>query len=63
MVIVGTSTMNQTQLDAYRSMYKAITKALDEIHNPGFNRTCGIDIVEHLNAVRAQAERCAPEDF
>jgi len=55
--------MTQKQLEGYRLMYKAIGKALNEIHNPGFNRACGCDIVEHLEAVRRIAERCAPEEW
>lgn len=55
--------MTNQQLEAYRLMHKALSKALDEIHNPGFNRTCGFDIVGHIEAVRAQAAQVAPEDF
>jgi hypothetical protein len=55
--------MTENQLEAYRLMHKALGKALDEIHNPGFNRVVGLDIVEHIEAVRKQAEQVAPEDF
>ena len=55
--------MTTQQLEAYRLMHKALSKALDEIHNPGFNRICGLDIVGHIEQVRTQAEAVAPEDF
>jgi len=55
--------MTDKQLEAYRLMYKALFKALDEIHNPGLHRTCGFDIVGHLEEVRKLAERVAPEEF
>lgn len=55
--------MNEQQLEAYRLMHKALAKALDEIHNPGFSRTCGFDVVGHIEEVRKQAERVAPENF
>lgn len=55
--------MTTQQLEAYRLMHKALSKALDEIHNPGFNRTCGFDIVGHIEEVQKQAARAAPEDF
>lgn len=55
--------MTEQQLEAYRLMHKALAKALDEIHNPGFNRTCGFDIVGHIEEVRKLAEQVAPQDF
>lgn len=55
--------MTTQQLEAYRLMYRALLKALDEIHNPGFSRTCGLDIVAHIEQVRKQAEAVAPEEF
>lgn len=55
--------MTQNQLEAYRLMHRALGKALDEIRNPGFNRACGFNIVEHIEAVRKQAEQVAPEEF
>lgn len=55
--------MTDLQLEAYRLMHKALGKALDEIHNPGFNRTCGFDIAGHIEQVRKQAEQVAPNEF
>ena len=55
--------MTDKQLEAYRLMHKALGKALDEIHNPGFNRVTGLDIVGHIEEVRKMAEHVAPEDF
>lgn len=55
--------MTQKQIEAYRLMHKALAKALDEIHNPGFNRTCGLDIVGHIEEVRKLTENVAPEEF
>jgi hypothetical protein len=55
--------MTEQQLEAYRLMYKALDKALSEIHNPGFNRVCGFDIVGHIEEVRKLAARVAPEEF
>ncbi len=55
--------MTAQQLDAYRLMHKALARALDEIHNPGFNRTCGMEIVGHIEQVRKFAEAVAPEEF
>lgn len=55
--------MTSHQLEAYRSMHKALGKALDEIHNPGFGRVTGLDIVGHIEAVRKQAAEATPEDF
>ena len=51
--------MTEQQLNAYRMMYTALGFALDEIHNPGFNRTCGVDIVEHIEVLRRQAKLVA----
>ncbi len=55
--------MTQQQLEVYRAMYKALNWALDEIHNPGFNRICGLNIVEYLELVRKRAELAAPEEW
>lgn len=55
--------MTDLQLEAYRLMYKALGKALDEIHNPGFSRTCGFDVVGHIEQARKQAEQVAPNEF
>jgi hypothetical protein len=55
--------MTEQQLDAYRLMYKALGRALDEIHNPGFGRVCGLDIVSHIEAIRKEAARVAPEEW
>jgi len=55
--------MTEQQLEAYRRMHKALGKALDEIHNPGFNRVAGTDIVGHIEEVRKQAHAVAPEQF
>lgn len=55
--------MTTQQLEAYRQMHKALARALDEIHNPGFNRTCGLDIVGHIEEIRKFAATVAPENF
>lgn len=55
--------MTERQLEAYRAMHKALKSALDEIHNPGAGRIQGLDVVGHIEAVRAFAEQQAPEDF
>lgn len=55
--------MTQQQIAAYRMMHTALKRALDEIHNPGFNRTCGFDIVGHIEEVRKCAKLVAPEVF
>lgn len=55
--------MTQQQLEAYRLMHKALGKALDEIHNPGFNRVTGLDIIGHIEEIRKLAERVAPDTF
>lgn len=55
--------MTDKQLEAYRLMYKALQRALDEIHNPGFNRVTGLNIVSYIEITRKQAFDAAPEDF
>lgn len=49
--------------DKHGLMHKALGKALDEIHNPGFNRTCGFDIVGHIEEIRKLAAKVAPDEF
>lgn len=52
--------MTEKQLEAYRLMYNALQKALDEIHNPGANRASGFDVVGHIEQVRLLAAIAVP---
>jgi hypothetical protein len=53
--------MTQPQKDAYREMYRTLSLAMAEIHNPGASRSRGFDIQELVENVRAQARRAAPK--
>jgi hypothetical protein len=55
--------MTEKQLEAYRLMYKALGKAIEEINNPGFHRTIGESIVGHIEQVRKHAHDVAPDEF
>ena len=49
--------MTEKQLEAFWLIYKALGKALDEIHNPGTSRNDGFDITGHIEEVRKVAKK------